>query len=159
MLTEDVPDAFNEGWPNFFKADNLDELAEKMGIDAKGLSGTVSKYNMARITQHDDFGRTHMPLPIEKGPFYGLHLQSWFLTTYAGLAVGKDLQVIKQDGSPVGGLYAAGRTPRHRGHERPAPSVAACWSRRPSPSANCWASGFWSLRSSRPSPSDPSVRR
>ena len=108
MLTEDVPDAFNEGWPNFFKADNLDELAEKMGIDAKGLSGTVSKYNMARITQHDDFGRTHMPLPIEKGPFYGLHLQSWFLTTYAGLAVGKDLQVIKQDGSPVGGLYAAG---------------------------------------------------
>ena len=108
MEKEDIADAFNEGYHNFFKADTLEELAEKAGIDAKGLTGTVSKYNMARVTGHDDLGRTHMPLPIEKGPFYAIRMQSWFLTTFAGIAVGKDLQVIKQDGSPIGGLYAAG---------------------------------------------------
>jgi fumarate reductase flavoprotein subunit len=37
-----------------------------------------------------------------------VRLQSWFLTTFAGLAVGEGLQVIRQDGSKIGGLYAAG---------------------------------------------------
>ena len=104
----DVADAFNEGWPNFYKADTLAELAEKAGIDGDGLKRSVSKYNRGRITGDDDFGRTHMPLPIQKSPYYAVRLQSWLLTSYAGLAVDKDLRVIKQDGSPVGGLYAAG---------------------------------------------------
>ena len=30
------------------------------------------------------------------------------MTTFAGIAVNKNLEVIKQDGSPVGNLYAAG---------------------------------------------------
>lgn len=108
MMADDVPTAFNEGWPNFFKADTLEELAEKMGIDSEGLGNTVDKYNVAVASGKDELGRTHMPLPIEKGPFYGLRLQSWFLTTFAGLAVGENLKVIRQDGSPIEGLYAAG---------------------------------------------------
>lgn len=109
MSEEDIPDAFNEGWNSFFKADSLEELASKMGISADGLAKTVAKYNTSVETGVDeDFGRTHMPLPIENGPFYGLRLQSWFLTTFAGIAVNANLEVIKQDGSPVGNLYAAG---------------------------------------------------
>ena len=108
MDDESIPDAFNEGWTNFYKADTIEELANKMGISASGLVDTVDKYNVAVESGKDELGRTHMPLPIEKGPFYGLRLQSWFLTTFAGLAVDKDLRVIKQDGSPVGNLYAAG---------------------------------------------------
>lgn len=108
MTEEDIPDAFNEGWNSFYKADSIDELASMMGISAKGLSDTVAKYNKAVETGEDELGRTHMPLPIEKGPYYGVRLQSWFLTTFAGLAVDKDLRVIKQDGTPVSNLYAAG---------------------------------------------------
>jgi fumarate reductase flavoprotein subunit len=109
MAAEDVPDAFNEGWTNFYKADTLDELATKMGISVSGLAETVEKYNRSVETGVDeDFGRTHMPLPIEQGPFYGIHMRSWFLTTTAGLAVNKDLQLITQEGKPIGNLYAAG---------------------------------------------------
>ena len=108
MDPDDIADAFNRGDHNFFKADSIEELAEKMGISADGLSDTVDKYNVAVASGKDELGRTHMPLPIEKAPFYGVRLQSWFLTTFAGLAVDKELRVIKQDGSPVGNLYAAG---------------------------------------------------
>jgi len=108
MSKEDIATAFDDDVPNFYRADTLEELAEQAGIDVKGLTSTVSNYNMGSVTGHDELGREHMPLPIEKGPFYAVHLQSWFLTTYAGIAVGKDLQVIKQDGTPIGGLYAAG---------------------------------------------------
>ena len=79
-----------------------------MGVDKDGLTDTVAQYNIAQASGKDVLGRTHMPLPIEKAPFYGVRLQSWFLTTFAGIAVGKDLQVIRQDGSQIGGLYAAG---------------------------------------------------
>ncbi|MBT5239772.1 MAG: FAD-dependent oxidoreductase [Rhodospirillaceae bacterium] len=108
MDPDDIADAFNEGYHNFFKADSIDELAEKMGVGKDGLTSTIAQYNIAQASGKDALGRSHMPLPIEKGPFYGIRLQSWFLTTFAGIAVGEDLQVIRQDGSKIGGLYAAG---------------------------------------------------
>jgi fumarate reductase flavoprotein subunit len=49
-----------------------------------------------------------MPLPIAKAPFYAIQLQSWLLTGYAGLAVNKELQVVREDATPIPGLYAAG---------------------------------------------------
>ena len=108
MLAEDIPNAWDEGLPNFFKADTLEELAAKMGIDAEGLQSTVTKYNRAVETGEDELGRTHLPLHIEKPPFYGVRLHSWTLGSSGGLAVGEDLAVINEDGSPVGNLYAAG---------------------------------------------------
>ncbi len=108
MDPDDIADAFNDGMHNFFKADTIEELANKMGIDAAGLQDTVEAYNMAVVSGKDELGRTYMPLPIANAPFYGVRLQSWFLTTFAGLAVNRNLEVIKQDGTPVGNLYAAG---------------------------------------------------
>lgn len=108
MLADDIPDAWDEGYPNFFKADTLDALANKMGVDAGGLQSTVAQYNQAVETGEDELGRTHLPLPIQKPPFYGVRLHSWTLGSAGGLAVDKDLAVIKQDGTPVGNLYAAG---------------------------------------------------
>lgn len=108
MPRDEIPEAFERGDHNFFKADTIEELAEKMGVSASGLSRTVAKYNRSVETGEDELGRTHMPLPIEIAPFYGVRLQSWFLTTFAGIAVNENLEVIKQDGTPVGNLYAAG---------------------------------------------------
>ena len=108
MPREEIPEAFDRGDHNFFKADTVEELAEKMGISADGLSNTIAKYNRSVETGEDDLGRTHLPLPIEKAPFYGVRLQSWSLSSTAGLAVNENLEVIKQDGAPVGNLYAAG---------------------------------------------------
>jgi fumarate reductase flavoprotein subunit len=108
MSEEDVITAFNESWPMFFRADTLAELAEAAGVDRAGLEKTIASYNQAQATGQDAWGREHMPLPIVKAPFYAIQLQSWLLTGYAGLAVNKDLQVVRENGTAIPGLYAAG---------------------------------------------------
>ena len=108
LTKADISEAFNEGYPKYFKSETLEGLAESAGINKDNFISTVSEYNLAQKTGKDKLGRKYMPLPIAKGPFYAVKIQSWCLTTYAGLAVNKDLQVIQQDGKPIKGLYAAG---------------------------------------------------
>jgi fumarate reductase flavoprotein subunit len=92
----------------FFRAETLAELARAAGVDAAGLAATVAAYNQAQKTGKDELGRQHMPLPIARPPFYAVRLQSWLLATFAGLAVDAQLRVIRQDGTPIPNLYAAG---------------------------------------------------
>lgn len=92
----------------FHRADTVEELARLAGIDPDGLTATVAAYNQGQAKGVDALGRKHMPLPIAKGPFYAIKLHSWKFTTYAGLAVDGQLRVVRTDGSPVPGLYAAG---------------------------------------------------
>ncbi len=109
-LTEaDVDEAFNTSWPMFYKADSIPALAKGAGIDADGLTATIDAYNRAQKSGTDGaFGREYMPLPLAEPPFYAIELRSWFLTGFAGLAVNEDLQVIREDKTPIPGLYAAG---------------------------------------------------
>ncbi|MEZ5474341.1 MAG: FAD-dependent oxidoreductase [Steroidobacteraceae bacterium] len=93
---------------NFFKAGDLEALAAATGIDGKALATTVAQYNQGQARGKDALGRTHMPLPIAKGPYYAVRLQSWALISFAGLAVNDSLQVIRRDGKPIRNLYAAG---------------------------------------------------
>ena len=105
---EDTKEAFATPTPMFHRAATLTELARAAGIDADGLVDTVNLYNRAQRRGVDALGRRYMPLPIAKGPFYAIQLQSWNLTSYAGLAVDDRLRVIRPDGTPVPNLYAAG---------------------------------------------------
>jgi len=105
---EDVAEAF-DGMPMFYKADDIAGLADSAGIEAAGLAETIADFNKAQAGETDDtFGRTYMPLPIAQGPYYAIRLNSWLLTGFAGLAVDKDLHVIREDGTPIPNLYAAG---------------------------------------------------
>jgi fumarate reductase flavoprotein subunit len=105
---EDFDRAFQQH-PVFYKADTLAALAEASGVDPKGLNETVLRYNRAQATGVDpDFHRTHMPLPIERPPFYAIRQQAFSITSTVGVAVDDSLQVIREDGTPIGGLYAAG---------------------------------------------------
>ncbi|MBM3513490.1 MAG: FAD-dependent oxidoreductase [Alphaproteobacteria bacterium] len=107
---EDTAEAFKTGdVPYFYTAATLEDLAKKAGLDAKGLAETVAAYNKAQASKAGDaLGRQFMPLPINKAPYYAVEIHSWGLTSYAGVAVNGDLQVIKQDSTPIKGLYAAG---------------------------------------------------
>ena len=107
---EDTAEAFKAGdVPYFYKADTIEALAVVAGLDAIGLAKTVASYNLAQSGKAADaLGRKFMPRPIAKAPFYAVETNSWGLTSYAGVAVDVDLRVIKQDGSPIKGLYAAG---------------------------------------------------
>jgi fumarate reductase flavoprotein subunit len=104
----DLLAAFDEGFPSFFRSQTLAGLANAAGIDPQRFEKTVASYNEGQQSGNDALGRTHMPLPIAKAPYYAIQLQSWLLTTYAGLAVDKELRVVRADKTPIKGLYAAG---------------------------------------------------
>ncbi len=106
--TEDIRKGFGKHHM-FYKADTLGELARWTGIEAGGLDYTVAAYNESQATGKDPvFGRTHMPLPISKPPYYAIRLQGYSILVFGGLAVDTSLRVIREDGSPVPNLYAAG---------------------------------------------------
>ncbi|MBM3515669.1 MAG: FAD-dependent oxidoreductase [Alphaproteobacteria bacterium] len=95
--------------PMMHKADSLDALAIKAGINARGLEASVAGYNAAlKEGATDPFGRTHRPMAIGRGPYFSIRLTGTYLISFAGLAIDGQLRVIRPDGSPVPNLYAAG---------------------------------------------------
>jgi fumarate reductase flavoprotein subunit len=100
--------AFNEH-PMFARAESLAALAERVGIPPAGLQRSVQDYNDAIAGgRADAFGREHRPRPIARGPFYAIRHQGHSATSSAGVAVDRDLRVLRGDGSVVPNLYAAG---------------------------------------------------
>jgi fumarate reductase flavoprotein subunit len=95
--------------PMFARGDSLASLAERAGIAPAGLEGSVREYNAAlEAGRPDPFGRAHRPLPIRRGPYYAIRHQGHSATSAAGVAVDRDLRVLRGDGSFVPNLYAAG---------------------------------------------------
>ncbi|MFC4001980.1 FAD-binding protein [Prauserella oleivorans] len=102
------------------KADDVVTLARRAGIDPAGLTRTIEGYNAdARADRPDRMGkeRGHVH-PLERGPYYvfdcSLRTQRGFpapMITLGGLTVDESTgAVTRADGTPVPGLYAAGRT-------------------------------------------------
>lgn len=109
------------------KADTLDELADKLGIDKAGLAETIAQNKKYAETGTDeDFGRGSddhdrmygdpevKPNPclgsMEKGPYYGTQLLLGDLGTKGGLRINLDGQVLNENNEPICGLYAAGNS-------------------------------------------------
>lgn len=110
-MTHEDADALYNTHESFRKADSLEELAEGMGVDAAGLAETVERYNkFVEQGKDDDFGRGYLPAPIGKPPYYGVKHHGLSITSFAGLAVDENFQLIREDGKAIPGLYAAGET-------------------------------------------------
>ena len=91
------------------KAGTLEDLAAAAGIAAAGLLDTVARYNGFVADGVDpDFGRAHLPAPIEQPPYYALENHPVTLITFAGLDVDDDLRVRRADGTTIDGLRAVG---------------------------------------------------
>jgi 3-oxosteroid 1-dehydrogenase len=107
------------------RADTLDELAQKIGVDARGLAQTIERFNGFAVEGVDrDHGRgeslydrfygdpDHKPSPnlgtIEKKPYYALEVHPGAIGTKGGARVTADAQVLRADGTTIAGLYAAG---------------------------------------------------
>lgn len=103
-----VEDAVTAG--RIFKADTLEALAGKLGIDAKGLQATVDEYNTACSTGIDvKFGKPPVFLQAMKtAPFYGSAVFPCAFTTVGGVRVDESLRVLSEEGNPISGLYAIG---------------------------------------------------
>jgi 3-oxo-5alpha-steroid 4-dehydrogenase len=101
------------------KARTVDDLAFKLGIDPGSLQATIDSYNAAaRGEAIDPFGKSRKDMvPVARPPFYAIdasisnNLLPMPIMTVGGLRVAEDSgQVIREDGSRIEGLYAAGRT-------------------------------------------------
>ncbi|MFI6393757.1 FAD-dependent oxidoreductase [Nonomuraea sp. NPDC050540] len=127
MLGHFPGQAFKAAWlKNGFvkKATTVEELGARMGLDPLKLRATVDRFNgFARSGSDADFhrgdsaydhyyGDPTLPnpnlLPIEKGPFYAIPLIPGDIGTKGGVVTDVDARVLRRDGEPITGLYAAG---------------------------------------------------
>ncbi|MCP4757719.1 MAG: FAD-binding protein [Proteobacteria bacterium] len=109
------------------KADTIEELAEKEGLDPSALSETIERFNSdARQGKDRDFQRGDSAYdrfysdpsvspnsclaPLEKPPFYSVRIYPGDLGTKGGLLTNERAQVLREDGKTIGGLYAVGNT-------------------------------------------------
>jgi 3-oxosteroid 1-dehydrogenase len=108
-----------------FKADTLAELAGQVGVAADGLAQTVRRFNGFAVAGKDeDFGRGDSAYdryygdprcrpnpnlaPLDLAPFYAIKMVPGDLGTKGGLRTDERARVLRQDGSAIPGLYAAG---------------------------------------------------
>ncbi|MCC7198938.1 MAG: FAD-binding protein [Gammaproteobacteria bacterium] len=99
--------AFDEA-PAFVRADSIEELATRAGIDPAGLLGTIRQFNDAVRNGSDSWGRRYMPRPVDTPPYYAIRHQGGTLISVAGVAVDESLRVVRPGGAPIPGLYAIG---------------------------------------------------
>jgi len=111
---------------NHFRADTLAALAAQIDVDPAGLAETAARFSaFVRAGVDEDFGRganvwdrkrggdpSHLPNPtlgtIEQPPFYAMPFKASFLGTKGGPRTNEKAQVLREDGSAIRGLYAAG---------------------------------------------------
>ena len=92
-----------------FKADTLEELAQKAGFDADFVK-EVADYNKAVETGKDSFGKPakFLKFSVKEGPFYAMRAKVVSLSTLGGVRVNRDMQALDDNYRPIGGLYAVG---------------------------------------------------
>ena len=107
-MTEGENSHLEQGY--LVKADTLDELAEKLNIPVDAFKESVYRYKVFCAKGVDeDYGKPeHRLTPVDTPPFYGIRTCPWHLTTLNGCRINTDMQVIREDGTPIEGLYATG---------------------------------------------------
>ena len=87
------------------------ELAQAIGVPAADLETTLNRYNAYQKEGVDkDFGRsaTGMTASLVTAPYYAVRVTPAIHHTMGGLSVNTNTQVLRADGTPIPGLYAAG---------------------------------------------------
>ena len=97
----------------FFRADTIEELADKLGFTGAAKDtflATVERYNELYDKQNDeDFGKPAYRLSaIRTAPFYGYWLGASLLTTEQGIAINDKGQALDTNNQPMAGLYITG---------------------------------------------------
>jgi 3-oxosteroid 1-dehydrogenase len=110
-----------------YRAPAIAELAEQVGVDPAALAKTVVRFNeFAEAGQDEDFGRGDSAYdryygdprqhpnpclaPLRQAPFYAVKIVPGDLGTKGGLRTDERARVLREDGTPIAGLYAAGNT-------------------------------------------------
>jgi flavocytochrome c len=102
-------------------SETLKGLAKTFGLPTDTLTATIEEANRAaRGEVPDAFGREEFAGRPLEAPFYGIHVRGALFHTQGGLRVNGLARVLREEGSPIPGLYAGGGTAvgiSGRGHE------------------------------------------
>ncbi|GAC1346732.1 MAG: FAD-dependent tricarballylate dehydrogenase TcuA [Acetobacteraceae bacterium] len=103
------------------KADTIEGLAEKLGLDGPALAATVATFNQACQpgpydpstldgvhTAGIEPAKTNWARSIEVPPFIGYPLRPGITFTYLGVRVDETARVMMEDGRPAANLFASG---------------------------------------------------
>lgn len=97
------------GYNPIQRADTLEELAEKFGIDPEGLAATVEEYNRICEEGHDPLGKPAEYLqPIKTAPFYAAQFYPSAYGTLGGVKINELTQVIDANDQVIPGLFSCG---------------------------------------------------
>ena len=107
-----VKDYTDAGW--MVSADTVEELADKIGVDAERLAATVEKWNGyfdEAEPQDAEYLRDLSGCQrFDTAPYYAVMTNSSFLVTVSGLTIDPDSRVLDKNEQPIAGLFATGNT-------------------------------------------------
>ncbi len=91
------------------EADTPEALGEAIGIDGAALAETLKTYGGYQAAGKDDeFGRDSMELPLDQPKYYAALCAPAIHHTMGGVKINTSAEVLKEDGSAIPGLFAAG---------------------------------------------------
>lgn len=88
----------------------IEELAEKLSINAEGLKASVEQYNADAAAGAENAQIAAVPKRAldAEGPYYGVRVEAANHMTKGGVVCNENAQVLNADDTVVPGLYAAG---------------------------------------------------
>ena len=91
------------------EADTPEALGEAIGIDGAALAETLKTYAGNKAAGKDeDFGRESMELALDKPKYYAALCAPAIHHTMGGVKINTKTEVLKEDGTAIPGLFAAG---------------------------------------------------
>lgn len=91
------------------EADTPEALGEAIGVDGAALAETLKAYAGYQAAGTDaDFGRESMELPLDQPKFYAALCAPAIHHTMGGVKINTATEVLKEDGTAIPGLFAAG---------------------------------------------------
>ena len=91
-----------------FKADSLEELAEKINVDVNNLKASVDEYNAIVDGKKDELGLTTYGVKLGNPPYFAALRIPTVHHTMGGLKISESCQVLNEQNQPIAGLFAAG---------------------------------------------------
>ena len=86
-----------------------EELAKEIEVDPTTFAATMEKWNSCVEAKSDpDFGRTSFANPLNTAPYYAIKVSAGVHHTMGGVVINSSSEVLKEDGSVIPGLFAAG---------------------------------------------------
>lgn len=91
------------------EADTPEALGEAIGVDGAELAKTLKTYADYQAAGNDkDFGRESMELPLNQPKYYAALCAPAIHHTMGGVKINTSCEVLKEDGTAIPGLFAAG---------------------------------------------------